>query len=606
MAAAHKGIIWRHLRLLFEERNGCEQTDKELLERFVLQGDAAAFAVLVRRHGAMVLRVCQRVLRNSHDAEDAFQAAFLVLARKASTIRNQESVGSWLFGVAYHIALRAKANAQKRMTCETRAAARLQALAPADDAPDELRVLLDEELARLPEKYRAPLVLCYLESKTHAEAAHQLGWNRRTVKSRLERARNLLRTRLARRLVTGSGLWLIAALEANASTFVTPSLVDATSQAALRFANDPVTVAGVVSSPAAALAMGVLQTMTLAKKTVVLAVVVLLSVLGAGAGGYLVRTLQDRSVSGVPSERDARELAPRGEAGDSADPQTGQPSPWPDFTGRLLPAVRRWVYSPVQGTVVRFDEGIVPGAAVAKDQDLILMHDVELGLKIGTLENEIDGLGKEMESLDRQLKTTTIEADRARYNTDKESKRQTRLRKQEELRSLIERTNAVQGQPGYFWLKSPIRGTIFTWDFRENLTNRFVKPSEPLLWIGDKDGDWEVELKIPQKHIGQVLNAFDPHNPDAELDVDLLLTTQPTRTYTGKLVRHKIADEVMPNRDDNPRTEPVVLATVRIDPDLPPEKRLPRDLLLAGTEVHCRVLPGNRMLRDGRLSQPGR
>lgn len=595
MAAAPKGMIWRHLRLMLAERSVCAQTDQELLERFARQGDAAAFAVLVQRHGAMVLRVCQRVLRNAHDAEDAFQAAFLVLARKASGIRKQASVGSWLFGVAYRIALRARANARKRLARETEAAARPPPNPPPNEALDGLRELLDEELARLPEKYRSPVVLCYLESKTHVEAAQQLGWNRRTVKSRLERARNLLRTRLARRLLTSSSVWLSTALEANASTHLPPSLVDATSRAALLFAGDPAVHGGIVSSPAAALATGVLQTMTLTKKIVGLAAVLLLSVLGAGVGGYLVWKPSDRPVIGVPSERDAGALTPGNEAGDSPDPATGQPNSGPFCTGRLLPAVRRWLYPPVEGTVVQFADGVVPGATVDQGESLVLMHDVQLEIRMVQFEHEIAGLGDEIEALDRLQKAATDEVERARLAADKEQKRATRSRKQEALSALIDRTHAVVGRPGRFWLTSPLRGAILTWDFRENLTNRFVKPSEPLLWIGDKDGVWEIELKIPQKHIGPVLKAFDPDNPDAELDVDLLLTSQPTCTYKGKLVRHKIADAVSPKREQEPESEAVVLASVRIDgPALPPEKRIPRDLLLAGTEVHCRIRLGNQ------------
>src|SRR5207247_3644483 len=125
-----------------------------------------------------------------------------------------------------------------------------------------------------------------------------------------------------------------------------------------------------------------------------------------------------------------------------------------------LPLDRNWIYTPMEARVERFDEGVVPGAAVDREQSLVLMHDVQLEIKIVTLEHEIAGLGDEIEALDRQQKAAKDEVERARFAADKEQKRATRSRKQEELRALSERTNAVQGRPGFFWLKSPIRGTI--------------------------------------------------------------------------------------------------------------------------------------------------
>src|SRR5205085_417873 len=162
---------------------------------------------LVDRHGPMVLSVCRRVLGNAHDAEDAFQAAFLVLVRRARKILRRESVGSWLHGVAYRTALKARTAALRRLVKEKQTAAG-QAV---DDRSDivwrELRPILDEEIDRLPEKYRLPLVLCYLEGKTNAEVARQLRWPKGTVATRLARAREQLRRRLTRRgAVLSAGL----------------------------------------------------------------------------------------------------------------------------------------------------------------------------------------------------------------------------------------------------------------------------------------------------------------------------------------------------------------------------------------------------------------
>src|SRR6516162_1209132 len=176
-------------------------TDQHLLERFVIAQDPAAFAALVRRHGAMVLGVCRRLLHDAHEAEDAFQATFLVLVHKVRSIGRPESLGPWLHVVAYRTAARAR-QAARRRTREREAA----------DMPDgdpavalvrrELRQVLDEELGRLAQKYRAPLVLFYLDGKTTEEVARQLGCPRGTVLSRLARGRDRLRDRLVRRGVT--------------------------------------------------------------------------------------------------------------------------------------------------------------------------------------------------------------------------------------------------------------------------------------------------------------------------------------------------------------------------------------------------------------------
>ena len=179
------------------------ETDRQLLGWFTRRQDGASFAALVRRHGPMVQGVCRRVLDNAHDAEDAFQATFLVLARKAASIGRRESVSGWLYTVAYRTARRAKAQAGKRARREK----------PLHEPPidegggdpadrmawQELRRVLDAELSQIPEKYRTAFILCHLEGKTCNEAAEHLGCPRGTVHSRVGRARERLRTRLAQR-----------------------------------------------------------------------------------------------------------------------------------------------------------------------------------------------------------------------------------------------------------------------------------------------------------------------------------------------------------------------------------------------------------------------
>src|SRR5262249_44362730 len=189
---------------------GDEASDAQLLEHFVRRRDEAAFAAILRRHGPMVLSVCRRVLGHDADAEDAFQATFLVLVRQASSVIRRNSLASWLYGVAHNTALKAKAMNSKRRIKE-REAARLRS-EPVAAGPDGLEALLDGELSRLPEHYRQAVVLCDLEGRTVGDAARQLGCPQGTVASRLARGRALLARRLARLGVGLSGAALTAAL----------------------------------------------------------------------------------------------------------------------------------------------------------------------------------------------------------------------------------------------------------------------------------------------------------------------------------------------------------------------------------------------------------
>ena len=226
MASARPGMALGPIQRLFDEGTLTGLTDSQLLNRFLAQQDEAAFAALVGRHGPMVLAVCRGALKNTGDAEDAFQATFLVLFRKARGLRSAGSLGSWLHRVAYRIALRANAGAARRRERTGEEVVMAAEAAPADGGPGDREILpiVHAEIDRLPDKYRAPIALCFLEGLSYEQAAHQLGWPIGTVGSRINRARELLRSRLARRGVTATvaGLSALMAREASAAPVSAP------------------------------------------------------------------------------------------------------------------------------------------------------------------------------------------------------------------------------------------------------------------------------------------------------------------------------------------------------------------------------------------------
>ena len=205
MTSNNMSEVLQHVRRAVLVQNGAGLSDEQLLEVYHSRGDAAALAALVRRHGPMVWGVCRRVLANYHDAEDAFQATFLVLVRKAASIAKPELLANWLYGVAHQTALKALATTAKRRMRERQVTQMPEPAVPEPGLWHDLQPLLDQELSRLPEKYRVAIVLCDLEARTRKEAARQLGLPDGTLAARLARGRVLLAKRLARHGLAISG-----------------------------------------------------------------------------------------------------------------------------------------------------------------------------------------------------------------------------------------------------------------------------------------------------------------------------------------------------------------------------------------------------------------
>jgi RNA polymerase sigma factor (sigma-70 family) len=316
MATRHANPVLRHIRELAGEGILARLTDRQLLERFTEHADHAAFEALVRRHGPMVLRVCRSVLRDEHAADDAFQATFLVLARKAASLLRQELLAAWLYGVAHRVAARARVEAAKRLNREARAAVRTASDPSAELSTREVCAALDEELGRLPERYRTPFYLCHVEGRTRDQAARQLGCSLRTLQRLLERGRGLLQARLSRRGVSLSTALLAVTLTHGQAPAALPSaLLEATLTAARAAASG-----AAVPVQVAALARGVLRRMAAARGKLL----AVLALVAATAGAALV----------VPPG-----AAPEGpeRAAKPPEARTMQPQPATDLHGDPLP-----------------------------------------------------------------------------------------------------------------------------------------------------------------------------------------------------------------------------------------------------------------------------
>jgi RNA polymerase sigma factor (sigma-70 family) len=303
MSRGQVGTVFRQLHRLLGAPRTSDLTDPELLARFTTGGDESAFTTLVQRHGPLVLGVCRRILRYEQDAEDAFQATFLVLARKASTVRVARSLGPWLYEVAQRLAHKARVTAARQLARERRVEEMTQPDCATEAAWRELCAVVDEEVCRLPDRLRLPLIHCSLEGQPREQVCRLLGLSLRTLDRRLEQARALLRGRLLRRGLAAPAALLALEMALPAARAVPAGLVDAT----LR------TVTGVAASTAVtALAKGAIQTMWLTRLKTLLTVVLSLGVLLTGAGLLFRQTQPAPAADPKPQDRPMPPPAPEG------------------------------------------------------------------------------------------------------------------------------------------------------------------------------------------------------------------------------------------------------------------------------------------------------
>jgi RNA polymerase sigma factor (sigma-70 family) len=306
MPANAMSEIIRQLRsTVLPER--ADLTDAQLLDCFVTCGEPAAAAALVQRHGAMVWGVCHRILHNYHDTADAFQATFLVLVRKAASIRSRERVANWLYGVAHQTALKARARIARRKQREMQMADMPEPVVTEPENWSELQPVLDKELSRLPEKYRLVIVLCDLEGQSGKEAARQLSLPPGTVSSRLTRGRALLAKRLARHGFAVSGSALAAVLSQNSAAAAVPTAVMSSTIKAVTLAGAGQVTAALASVEVAALVQGVLRDMFLSKfRTMAGLLVSVVLIAGGGLWGqHLVGgndSTEAAPLAGAPEE----------------------------------------------------------------------------------------------------------------------------------------------------------------------------------------------------------------------------------------------------------------------------------------------------------------
>ena len=306
MVDASPGSVNDSVGRLFGAGTVAALGESQLLDRFAAGGDPAAFEAILRRHGPMVLGVCRRVLDDPNDVDDAFQATFLLLVQKAGSIRNRNDLATWLHGVARRVAIRARVDARRRRARERAGAEGPEGRASGAEA-GELRAVIDDELARLPERYRSALVLCDLEGQTHEQAAEQLRCPVGTVKSRLSRGRERLRSRLVRRGLGPTAGLVASTLAPGKASAVPGPLMGRTIRGATRPMTGRAVAAGTSSAGVASLMKGGVSSMAYSPLKLVAVALIAIGLVASGVGAFIRQ-------GPAPSGREDRDRPPSGRA----------------------------------------------------------------------------------------------------------------------------------------------------------------------------------------------------------------------------------------------------------------------------------------------------
>jgi hypothetical protein len=278
-----------------------------------------------------------------------------------------------------------------------------------------------------------------------------------------------------------------------------------------------------------------------------------------------------------------------------------------DAKGQLVPEERNYIYSTGSGRIVQFK--VSPGQVVRPNTPIAILHDQELGREITQQRGEIDKSRALVELLASESRNQSLPATKRMEKADEHERERNHLKAlTDQLKLLIEQRRADEDHPGLFTIFAPeFRRSrnafgpavwkVVSADFQEQLVNRWVKPSDPLLRVANTAGAWQIELKIPQKHNGYIRRAFKTNNPNEYLEVDVLVTSLPTQSFRGRLYRRDVTEEAAENKDDHNESERVVYSYVRVnDPDMPKEDFIPEELLVTGVEVHTKIRCGERSL----------
>ena len=369
MAAIVADFVVQSLRRVVLQHNAVVLTDEQLLQRFIDHRDEVAFAALMERHARMVYGVCRRVLLHRHDAEDAFQATWLVLARKATSIVPRQMVGNWLYGVAYQISRKSRAIVAKRGARESQVEEMPEPAAVPRTMDNDWQPVLDRELSRLPDKYRVPIVLCDLEGKGHKEAADQLGWPQGTLSGRLSRGRDLLARRM-RKHGMAVGSMAVFLVDEFSSAEVPEALIEFTASVAPEIAAGK-TAASLVSIKVAVLMEKVMRNMLLTKMAIGVAVILAAMTGIIGSSAFSQRAMAQREKAEEVAQREQR--------------------PGPD--GRMFRAEVRGILRSIDTskstiTVMVFESRPNEGRREPEEKTFAVAKEAEVGVNVG------DGRGR--------------------------------------------------------------------------------------------------------------------------------------------------------------------------------------------------------------------